>query len=71
MGVKDLHGLIWEWTEDFNSALVSGESRSDSNINQKLFCAAGAQGRLTQVIMPHLCDLALGQVYRPNSPYQT
>ncbi|MDO6721501.1 formylglycine-generating enzyme family protein [Psychrosphaera sp. 1_MG-2023] len=43
-GVKDLHGLIWEWTEDFNSALVSGESRSDSNINQKLFCAAGAQG---------------------------
>lgn len=43
-GVQDLHGLIWEWTEDFNSALVSGESRGDSNINQKLFCAAGAQG---------------------------
>ena len=43
-GVQDLHGLIWEWTEDFNSALVSGESRGDSNIDQKLFCAAGAQG---------------------------
>lgn len=43
-GVKDLHGLIWEWTEDFNSALVSGESRGDSNIDQNLFCAAGAQG---------------------------
>ncbi|MDN4502672.1 formylglycine-generating enzyme family protein [Alteromonadaceae bacterium BrNp21-10] len=43
-GVQDLHGLIWEWTEDFNSALVSGESRGDSNIDQRLFCAAGAQG---------------------------
>lgn len=36
-GVQDLHGLIWEWTEDFNSALVSGESRGDSSIDQKLF----------------------------------
>lgn len=43
-GVQDLHGLIWEWTEDFNSALVSGESRGDSNIDQRLFCAAGGQG---------------------------
>lgn len=43
-GVQDLHGLIWEWTQDFNSALVSGESRGDSNIDQRLFCAAGAQG---------------------------
>jgi len=43
-GVQDLHGLIWEWTEDFNSALVSGESRGDSNIDQRLFCAAGSQG---------------------------
>lgn len=43
-GVQDLHGLIWEWTEDFNSALVSGESRGDSSIDQKLFCAAGSQG---------------------------
>ncbi|WP_299083675.1 formylglycine-generating enzyme family protein [uncultured Paraglaciecola sp.] len=43
-GVHDLHGLIWEWTQDFNSALVSGESRGDSKIDQRLFCAAGAQG---------------------------
>ena len=43
-GVQDLHGLIWEWTEDFNSALVSGESRANSTIDPKLFCAAGALG---------------------------
>ena len=43
-GVKDMHGLIWEWTEDFNSALVSGESRADSNLDKGLFCGAGAAG---------------------------
>lgn len=43
-GVKDLHGLHWEWTDDFNSSLVSGESRADSSIDQKLFCAAGSAG---------------------------
>lgn len=43
-GLYDMHALIWEWTEDFNSALVTGESRGDSAIDQTLFCAAGASG---------------------------
>ncbi|WP_105258845.1 formylglycine-generating enzyme family protein [Pseudoalteromonas sp. T1lg88] len=43
-GVYDLHGLVWEWTEDFNSSLVTGESRADSAIDTKLFCAAGVTG---------------------------
>lgn len=43
-GIYDMHGLIWEWTEDFNSALVTGESRGDSTIDTKLFCAGGASG---------------------------
>lgn len=43
-GVKDMHGLIWEWTENFNNALVTGESRSDSNLNQNMFCGSGAVG---------------------------
>lgn len=41
-GIYDLHGLIWEWVEDFNSNLVSGESRADSSLDQSLFCGAGA-----------------------------
>lgn len=43
-GVKDMHGLIWEWTENFNNSLVTGESRSDSNLNQNMFCGSAAIG---------------------------
>ena len=41
-GVEDLHGLVWEWTLDFNSALVSGESRGDASLERPLYCGAGA-----------------------------
>ena len=41
-GVEDLHGLVWEWTLDFNSALVSGESRGDASLEKSLYCGAGA-----------------------------
>lgn len=43
-GVHNMHGLIWEWTEDFNSSLVSGESRGDSSVNKNLYCASGSVG---------------------------
>lgn len=41
-GVLSMHGLIWEWTQDFNSALVTGESRADGSLDKSLFCGAGA-----------------------------
>lgn len=41
-GVKDLHGLNWEWVEDFNSNLITGESRADASINTNLYCAAAS-----------------------------
>ena len=43
-GVYDLHGLVWEWTLDFNSVMVSGESRKDSTGDNNLFCGAAAVG---------------------------
>lgn len=43
-GIHNMHGLIWEWTDDFNSSLVTGESRADSSFNQQMFCGAGAAG---------------------------
>jgi len=41
-GVRDLHGLVWEWASDFNSAFISGDSR-DGGTDTKLFCGGGAQ----------------------------
>lgn len=43
-GVYDLHGLVWEWTMDFNSVLITGESRQDSTGENNLFCGAAAIG---------------------------
>lgn len=41
-GVYDLHGLVWEWTYDFNSALTTGESRGNSSLDNSLFCGGGS-----------------------------
>lgn len=41
-GLHDLHGLIWEWTSDFNSALVTGDARGDTGLERQLFCAGGS-----------------------------
>jgi sulfatase modifying factor 1 len=42
--VRDLHGLIWEWTSDFNSAIVTGDARGDTGIERQLFCGSGSLG---------------------------
>lgn len=43
-GARGLHGLVWEWVDDFNTAMVTGESRADSGLDRDLFCGAGAIG---------------------------
>lgn len=44
-GVYDLHGLIWEWTEDFNNAsLLGGDSRGGGGVSEGMFCGSGAAG---------------------------
>lgn len=41
-GIYDLHKMVWEWTLDFNSIMISGENRDKNNTN--LFCGAAALG---------------------------
>ena len=43
-GARALHGYVWEWVADFNNSMVTGESRGDSGIDRKLYCAGGALG---------------------------
>ncbi len=39
-GIHDLHGLIWEWVDDFNASTVTGDSRADTDTESNLFCGA-------------------------------
>ncbi len=42
-GIVDLHGVIWEWVDDFNAVVASGESRGGGGGGEAgLFCAGGA-----------------------------
>jgi formylglycine-generating enzyme len=43
-GVRGLHGLVWEWTSDFNSVLVSDDSRGAGARDHDLYCASAAIG---------------------------
>ena len=41
-GARGLHGLVWEWVDDFDTAMVTGESRADAARDQNLFCGGAA-----------------------------
>lgn len=41
-GVQDLHGLVWEWTDDYSSLLVSSDNRNQGDADKLKFCGAGA-----------------------------
>ena len=51
-GVRDLHGLVWEWTSDFNSAMVTGDARGDTGLERQLFCGAGSLGASDRANFP-------------------
>lgn len=40
-GVSGMHGIVWEWTSNFVSAMTSGEARSDGTLSAQQFCGGG------------------------------
>lgn len=43
-GLRGMHGLIWEWVEDFSSVIVAGDSRDSNDTKGAQFCGAGSLG---------------------------
>jgi formylglycine-generating enzyme required for sulfatase activity len=41
-GVHDLHGVVWEWIEDFNEAVIASDTREQGESARDRFCGAGA-----------------------------
>lgn len=41
-GIRDLHGLVWEWVEDYGGLLVAADSRDQGDPDKLRFCGAGA-----------------------------
>jgi len=41
-GARDMHGLVWEWVDDFNALLVADDSRDQGDPDRLKFCGAGS-----------------------------
>ena len=61
-GPGGLHGLVWEWTLDFNSALITGESRGDSALDARSTAGVAPPGPRTSKTIRPSCDTHFGAV---------
>ena len=41
-GVQDMHGLVWEWTDDYSSLMIDADNRKQGDPDKAKFCGAGA-----------------------------
>ena len=41
-GVRDIHGVVWEWVEDHGAMLVDADNRNQGDGARGRFCGAGA-----------------------------
>lgn len=43
-GIENLHGLVWEWTSDFNASFITADNRADGDRSRSFFCGNGVTG---------------------------
>ena len=43
-GIENLHGLVWEWTSDFNASFITADNRADGDRSKSFFCGNGVTG---------------------------
>jgi formylglycine-generating enzyme required for sulfatase activity len=65
-GVYGMHGVVWELVNDFNTGLVTGESRGDSQLEKALFCGAGASSSVDPGDYAAFMRYALRSSYQAN-----
>ena len=58
-GVHDLHGLVWEWVEDYAAMLVSADNREQGDPDLMQFCGAGALSTDDRENYPVLMRIAM------------
>lgn len=64
--VHAMHGVVWELVSDFNTALVTGESRGDSQLEKSLFCGAGSSNSVDPGDYAAFMRYALRSSYQAN-----